>query len=159
MKSPAPPFCCCSPRHIIPIVVDSGSRVAASLDRGNILSPGDAGFWGVAWIGASTAVDGMEKAALGGMGKATLGGMVKARIGVPGALVKKPPAATTSATVTSTEGTQRPLSVIAVAIKLGFIAPVVPTTGGVGQDEERAASGEAGRGEAVRGGGGQMAWG
>jgi hypothetical protein len=41
--------------------------------------------------------------------------------------------------------------VIVVAIKLGFIAPVVPTTGGVGQDEERAASGEAGRGEAARG--------
>jgi hypothetical protein len=68
-------------------VADSGSGVAASLDRGNVLSPGNAGFWGFTCIGASTALD--------GMGKAMLSGMVKAGIGVQ-------PAATTSATVTGT---------------------------------------------------------
>jgi hypothetical protein len=51
---------------------------------------------------------GWGKAMLGGMGKATLGGMVKAGIRVPGAPVKKPSTATTSATVTGTEGTWRP---------------------------------------------------
>jgi hypothetical protein len=79
----------------------------------------------------------MGKAALSGMGKAMLGGMVKAGIGVTDTSIKKPPAVTTSATITSTEGAQRPLLVVAAAIDLGFIAPVVPTTGGTGQDEER----------------------
>jgi hypothetical protein len=68
-------------------VTNSGSGVAASLDRGNVLSPGNAGFWGFTCIRASAALD--------GMGKATLSGMVKAGIGVQ-------PAVTTSATVTGT---------------------------------------------------------
>jgi hypothetical protein len=39
-------------------------------------------------------------------------------------------------TVMGTEGTRRPPSVVIAAIDLGFIAPVVPATGRVGQDQE-----------------------
>jgi hypothetical protein len=112
-------------------VVDNASGVAASLDRGNILSPGDAGFQVVTWIGAPTTLDGMGKAALGGVRKAVLGGMVKPGIGAP-----------------TTEGTRRQPSMVTAAIDLGLIAPVVPVIGSVGQDEER---GCIGRGWSMRG--------
>jgi hypothetical protein len=91
--------------------VDNALGVATSLDRGNVLSPGDAGFWVVTWIGATTTLD--------GMGKAALGGMVKPGIGAP-----------------AMEGTRGQSLVVVVAIDLGLIAPVVPVTGGTGQDEE-----------------------
>jgi hypothetical protein len=73
VKSPAPPFWCCSPRHILPIAADSGSGVAASLDRGNILSPGDVGFWWVTWIEALAALDGMGEGNVGWDGEGDAG--------------------------------------------------------------------------------------
>jgi hypothetical protein len=76
-------------------------------------------------------LDGMGKAELGGVGKAALDGMVKPGIRAP-----------------ATEGTWRQPSVVAVAIDLGLIAPVVPVTSGAGRDEER---GCIGRGWSMRG--------